>query len=306
MSRLYTHKQTLDYLIRLNNKAKLNNQYIFSGSEGVGKKKTAIELSKIILKTDYYLTHPDFMIVEREKNIKVDDISECNKFLSEKPISADKKVLIIDNAELMNVYSANKFLKTFEDTPDYTHVFLITSKKNELLDTIRSRAVTIEFSNNSFDDVRSYLSSEYEDDFAYEIASIARGSIGFAQKIIDDENLYHVIHYPLELLQAIINGRRASIIDISSKIGDDYVEIFLNNLQYFFRDIFMIKVNKNADLVYYASKKSILEDHSIFIKKDVLEDIIKTIDDAKNKIKANCNKHIVLYATMLNIYEELK
>ncbi len=306
MSRLYTHKPTLDYLIGLHNKSKLNNQYIFSGPEGVGKKKTAIELSKRILNTDYYLTHPDFMILEREKTIKVNDISECIKFLSEKPISSDKKVLIIDNAELMNVYSANKFLKTFEDTPEYTHVFLITSNKNELLETIISRAVIIEFSRNSFEDITSYLSSDYEDDYAYEIASIARGSIGFAHEIINDHELYNVINAPLDLIQSIIDGRKTSIVEISSTIGDDYVETFLNNLQYFFRDIFMIKLDKNAELVYYANKRKILENNSIFIKKDVLGDVIKTIEDAKNKIRANCNKHIVLYATMLNIYEELK
>ncbi len=292
--------------MELNAKSKLNNQYIFSGNSGIGKKKVATELARCILNTKHYATHPDFMILERDKAIKVDDISECNKFLSEKPITASKKVLIIDNAELMNRHSANKFLKTFEETPDYTHVFLITSKKNELIDTIVSRAVTIDFPKNSYDDIKTFLLSSYEDDYAKEIASIAGGSIGYAIEIINDKKLYDIINMPFEIFSFIIKGKKLSLIDLSSKVENDYAMKLINHLLYFFRDLFMIKLNKNIDLLYYSNRRDELEDYSILIKKDKLEDIITVIDNAKRQIKANCSKKTVIFAMLLNIYEELK
>ncbi len=306
MDRLYTHKAVLEYLMDLNAKSKLSNQYIFSGIRGIGKKKVATELAKIILNTKRFATHPDFMILERDKTIKVDDIGECNKFLSEKPITANKKVLIIDNAELMNRHSANKFLKTFEETPDYTHVFLITSKKNELIDTIVSRAVTIDFPKNSYDDIRTFLSSSYESDYAKEIASISGGSIGYALEIINDEKLYDVINMPFDIFGYIIKGKKLSLIDLSSKIENDYAMKLINHLLYFFRDLFIVKLNKNIDLLYYSNRKDELEDYSILIKKDKLEDVITAIDNAKRQIKANCSKKTVIFAMLLNIYEELK
>jgi len=52
-----------------------------------------------------------------------------------------RKVGIIFEADRMNTASANAFLKTLEEPPAGTTLFLLTSRPYELLDTIRSRCL---------------------------------------------------------------------------------------------------------------------------------------------------------------------
>jgi DNA polymerase-3 subunit delta' len=52
-----------------------------------------------------------------------------------------RKVGIVFEADRMNVQSANAFLKTLEEPPAGTTLFLLTSRPYDLLDTIRSRCL---------------------------------------------------------------------------------------------------------------------------------------------------------------------
>lgn len=52
-----------------------------------------------------------------------------------------RKVGIIFEADRMNVQSANAFLKTLEEPPEGTTLFLLTTRPYKLLDTIRSRCL---------------------------------------------------------------------------------------------------------------------------------------------------------------------
>ncbi len=53
------------------------------------------------------------------------------------------KVAIIYEADRMNVQAANAFLKTLEEPPPETTIFMLTTRPNELLDTIRSRCISL-------------------------------------------------------------------------------------------------------------------------------------------------------------------
>lgn len=53
----------------------------------------------------------------------------------------ERKVGIIFEADRMNTQSANAFLKTLEEPPDGTTLFLLTTRPYDLLDTIRSRCL---------------------------------------------------------------------------------------------------------------------------------------------------------------------
>ncbi len=53
------------------------------------------------------------------------------------------KIAIVYEADRMNNESANAFLKTLEEPPSDTTIFLLTTRPNDLLDTIRSRCVAL-------------------------------------------------------------------------------------------------------------------------------------------------------------------
>lgn len=82
--------------------------------------------------------HPDFYILDQE-SIKVEDVNILLNKFSTLPITADKKVFVILNADRMNEIAQNKLLKSLEE-PNSTSIFILTtSKTDKLLPTILSR-----------------------------------------------------------------------------------------------------------------------------------------------------------------------
>ncbi|MEY3026903.1 MAG: hypothetical protein ACO31E_04135 [Phycisphaerales bacterium] len=55
------------------------------------------------------------------------------------------KVFIIDEAELLDTYGQNALLKTLEEPPPGTYIFLVTTQEERLLPTIRSRCQRVAF-----------------------------------------------------------------------------------------------------------------------------------------------------------------
>lgn len=53
------------------------------------------------------------------------------------------KVAIVYEADRMNAHAANAFLKTLEEPPPDTTIFMLTTRPNDLLDTIRSRCISL-------------------------------------------------------------------------------------------------------------------------------------------------------------------
>lgn len=93
-------------------------------------------------------THPDLSIVERLEDAKVitiDQIRALGDFLSLRPHTATRKVVIISPAEAMNLNAANSLLKLLEEPPLGSILLLVTSHPARLPATIRSRCSHILF-----------------------------------------------------------------------------------------------------------------------------------------------------------------
>ena len=90
--------------------------------------------------------HPDITVVKKTENkreIVVDQIRALKSDVIVLPNEADKKVYIINNAELMNENAQNAFLRILEEPPSYAVFILKTDTPHELLPTVRSRCVDI-------------------------------------------------------------------------------------------------------------------------------------------------------------------
>jgi len=165
----------------------LANGYIFYGAEGLGKKQTALQFIKEIFKqsslsenVEEKITnnnHPDFLIIEPDsllatkssesfdlektiksgsEIIKIAQIRNIKTFLSQKSINAEKKIVLIIDAHLLNEAASNCLLKTLEE-PSNGIFILLTSKLNLLLDTIISRCQIVRFRSFSSKQIKSFL-----------------------------------------------------------------------------------------------------------------------------------------------------
>jgi DNA polymerase-3 subunit delta' len=90
--------------------------------------------------------HPDFLFLEPESGqIRIEEIRAIDDTLSLKPFEGRWKIVIVDEAHVMNSYAANAFLKTLEEPPRESLIILISSNADRLPDTIRSRCSRLNF-----------------------------------------------------------------------------------------------------------------------------------------------------------------
>ena len=139
---LIGHQKQWNFLKRKYETGQLSHAYLFVGANGIGKKLFAKELAKFV-----GCKFPDLISIEPEdgKEISIAKIREVQNFLAYKSYNGGFKIVIIDNAHLMNHEAQSCFLKTLEEPKGETVLFLISSKPDMLLPTIFSRCQTVKF-----------------------------------------------------------------------------------------------------------------------------------------------------------------
>jgi len=138
------HKKQWEFLKNRFEANQLSHAYLFSGAREIGKKTFAIKFAEFI-----GCKFPDLKIVTKKEDkneIDITQIREVQNFLAYKSYNGGWKIVIVDEAHLMNQESQSCFLKTLEEPKGQTLIILISSKHDILLPTIFSRCQTVKFS----------------------------------------------------------------------------------------------------------------------------------------------------------------
>lgn len=206
------HQRQLQYLKKMLDFGKIPHALLFSGQEGLGKKKVALEFISWILK-ESPINHPDFILVEPQSSqIQIDQIRELNWRISLKPLKADFKVAIIDNAHLMTKEAQNCFLKTLEEPKGNTLIILISEYPKLLLPTILSRCQQIKFFPVKREEIENYLKEKgLKKEKIDEILAISLGKPGIAISLAENleklENFGKLKNDFEKILQMSISAR---------------------------------------------------------------------------------------------------
>jgi DNA polymerase III subunit delta' len=126
--------------------------FLFTGPEGVGKKKLAISLIQdaacesgrgcgfcgTCLRIEK-LSFEGLLLIEPTQNlIKIEEAQKIKEFLRLRSLS-NQRFILIDDAHFLNIPASNSLLKLLEEPPPGTFIFMISSQPRALLSTIRSR-----------------------------------------------------------------------------------------------------------------------------------------------------------------------
>lgn len=93
------------------------------------------------------LRHPNCLIIKpqaKSRMILIDEIRQVEPFLQMKIEQGQLKIVIILEADRLNEASSNAFLKTLEEPPPQSLIFLITQHPEQLLTTILSRCIRLD------------------------------------------------------------------------------------------------------------------------------------------------------------------
>jgi DNA polymerase III subunit delta' len=132
--------------------------------------------------------HPDVIEVEPAGTfIVVDQIEDVVRDAFTSPFEAERKVIVISEADRMNEPAANKLLKTLEEPPERTHFLLLSDAPDELLPTVRSRCQRIDLTALSEAVVRAALVAEgVEPRVARVAARLCAGRLDRARALAGD------------------------------------------------------------------------------------------------------------------------
>ncbi|MFO7715941.1 DNA polymerase III subunit delta' [Desulfosarcina sp.] len=192
----------------------LPHALLFSGDDGVGKKMTATAFAmacnclalKSTIRQRPHLDavdacgncapcrkiagnqHPDIIRVAPHASvIRIAQIRALLQTLTLKPNEADRRVVILSEAQAMNPEAGNALLKVLEEPPDRTLLVLTARQRSDLLPTVVSRCRHIRFSPLCAADLKQLLETTggVEAQTASTVAALCGGSYTRAQKQVD-------------------------------------------------------------------------------------------------------------------------
>ncbi|MGI6341039.1 MAG: ATP-binding protein [Minisyncoccales bacterium] len=200
MNNVIGHEKQKEFLTKVVLNKKIPHAFLFAGEDMVGKKTLAFAFAKLILcdnnacqtcKTctdiDKRISPDLYFVSDENNNIEIDKIRAVREFLRLKSYSNKKKIAIIDNAHLMGNDAQNSILKLLEEPPENSILILVTSFKEMILETIKSRVQEINFNKVSRKEIEEYLILKGADEKeAEEISIFSGGKIGKAIEFLND------------------------------------------------------------------------------------------------------------------------
>lgn len=312
MRSFFGHSRRWEQISRLVDQGELSHALLFYGPDGIGKKKFALELAEKILCQDERCIrqlrqglYPELLVIEDEAMIKVDAIAAIQKFLSERPVFGDKKVVIVDNAHLMNIQSQNKFLKTLEEPPAFSHIILISSQIHQLVETIRSRSMSVAFEPLPSDLIYQNLPKEASERDRRIATDFSLGSFGKALEILEDAERKRIFFLPPEIFQAMIEYDYAKLLQQLKSVEKQYYPLLLDHLAIWLRDLALVRENSQSPQVLYREFRDQLVRQSQSIMATHIPPLLQRVETAQEQIEYNVNPEIATYAMLMDMQEEL-
>jgi len=151
------------------NSNRVAHAYIFSGVRGVGKTTTARILAKALNCVKGPTAEPDntcdacreiaagtsldVLEIDAASNRGIDQIRELREMVRYAPASSRYKVVILDEAHQLTDEASNALLKTLEEPPERVVFILATTRSEDLVETIKSRAQLFQFRALTFQEI---------------------------------------------------------------------------------------------------------------------------------------------------------
>ena len=308
---------------------KLFNSYVLEGDKGSGKKTLALEFCAFIMcknkenmvpcgecdacRKVFSFNHPDIIYVEKEngkKTIGVDVIRDSvinNIYV--KPLVADRKIIVIPEAESLTEQSQNALLKVLEEPPDYVSFILTVQKASMLLQTVLSRSVVFSLMPVSEDVVLKILKEKTNGKFLdTELSfatSFAGGVPGKGLEILENEDFSRLYAETGKHLFSLF-GKKSAVSAIEKYLTDekDNIDIIIDFILILLRDALLVKLGQENLVI---SKNNIFElrKNSAKVTEKNLVKSSEIVLDYKEKLRRNAGFLSASLDMLLKLSDEL-
>lgn len=322
MLTLLGHEKNIELLKRYATEDRPAHAYLFSGRQGIGKKTAAFEFARMVNCPEFFNhaetfechtckrilsnAHPDIHLELPDRNlIRIDAVRKILSFLKYPPIEGQYRIVIIDEAHLMNRSAQNAMLKTLEEPPPNRMIILVSSQPSSLLQTVRSRLRQISFGPLSEEHLRTLLSREEKlTEHQIETAlAMAAGSLERARLKSSPEN----IQFRSSVISAIFEDKDTlyrDVMELSAEAGveksktTDLLEIVSSVI----RDALVTNLGAESSLInsdYGSLIKRLSQNNSPSQLMRVYDEVLRA--SARLDLDVNLSRNLVLDVTFLKI-----
>ena len=260
INKMIGHKSLFNDFIYLDQIQKFPNKILLNGPKGIGKKlfvnhflnffylkesnesynlkNNEYNLNNNISKLISSNSHPNIHKIYKKndkKIIDIDQIRDMIQFTNQTSFNNDRRFIIIENVNLLDINSANALLKSIEEPNSKIYFILINNSEFKILETIKSRCLEFKL---------SLPSSEVMDIVNY----------NFGDNIYNDINLDYINNYNSpSFLISLVNFLESNDLSIKETSIEDLLIYVIKNKSYTSNEFIKEYLNLFIELFFYKN-----------------------------------------------------
>ncbi len=242
--------------------------------------------------------HPDVIEIsaESKKSIGVDTARDIRSQVFISPVESSCKFFVIRDADLMTPEAQNALLISLEEPPEFSVFFLLVKDRSLLLETIRSRCVSLSTEKLSEEIISAELEKVPEgnrlkaaDPEAFrDIIKASDGALGEAVKLLTDrsDDSAETRECAAELVRMIFSGSMTEKVQFAATFpkSKDIQEKIFSSAILLIRDIIAKKMHTDASPSFFT----VLSDAPLTtVPLQRLISAVKALDDGIGSLKGN-------------------
>ena len=287
----------------------LSHAHLIAGEEGVGKGKLANILAKFILNGDLDREYVDIINYSSEKSsFGVDDVRDIIEEVYKKPFEKDKKVIIIHEGNKLTIQAQNALLKTIEEPPKGVYIIILCESLELILDTIKSRCEIYKLKPLTKSELYEYIKIKkfnYDENEIKSAIAFSEGVPGRIDRYFNDDKLRELRNNIVILIKNLNKNDLEDILqqeESFSNLKNDKEEV-LNIFGLFIRDILINKEIENEEFIINSDKLEDIKELTKEMSFKKLNNMIKTIEEARRNIKSNVSWGMTLRVMLIGFME---
>ena len=287
----------------------LSHAHLIAGEDGIGKSKLANILAKLILNKELDREYVDIINYKINKSsFGVDDVRNIIEEVSKKPFEGEKKVIIIHEGNRLTIQAQNALLKTIEEPPIGVYIIIFCESLELILDTIKSRCEIYKLTPLTKDELYEYIRVKgfnFNDNEIESAIAFSEGIPGRIDRYFNDNDLKELRSKIIQLIKKLSKNDLQIVLEEEESLITlkDNKEEVLNILSGFIRDILIYKEVENNSFIINGDKIQEINELTKEMSFKKLNNMIKTIEEARKNIKSNVNWGMTLRVMLMGFME---
>ena len=233
----------------------------------------------------------------------VKDISALIEKTYVKCVVGDKKIAVIDNAELLSPQAQNKLLKTYEEPPANLTVFLGAAHESGLLATLRSRGKKLYLEDIPTADIAKELVSCGVDELTAETAAaFSMGNYEKADKFCNETDYRDLYDKTFIMMTELKKSSSVPEYVYGGLFEKERIKITLDFMEIILCDIMKKVTGSKAPNCTVNREYDLARAAEGFTEQSAAAAVI-AVNDARKKLAANVNAYSVAGYMLLEILE---